>query len=109
MNGTSWRYRLVTGFGAALFSGLLAGPAVANDDFDYHVSGYLREYIGIKLQNSPDILYNGKKLGGAGEINMARSVIRLDLDARYRKIRIKAIARAVHETIRGWRARRGAA
>ena len=99
MKRDNLRNHLLSVGGALFLSGILASPTIFAKPFDYHVSGYLREYIGIKLDNSPDFGSGttGKKVSGAGKVAMARSVLRLDLDAAYRGVRFKAIGRAVHE------------
>ncbi len=59
----------------------------------WSLTGYIREYISINLEDKPDILANGRKLGGAGELNMARSVLLLDGRADYGRIKGTVIGR----------------
>lgn len=84
---------------AGLVSITTPSAAIATP-FDYRISGYLREYLGIKLEDSPDFGRgsSSKELGGAGDLIMARTVLRLDLDAAWGDLILKSIARAVHES-----------
>lgn len=84
--------------GVMLVSGLSSGPiwAAYSNDFaggTFSLTGYIREYLSINLENKPDILANGDKLEGHRDINMARSVLLLDGSADYGRVRVKVIGR----------------
>ena len=74
-------------------------PLASANGFEYNFSGYLREYMAWKLENSPDFGSgsSGKRVGSAGDLIMARTVVRLDFDGSYGDIRLKAIGRLVDE------------
>lgn len=57
------------------------------------LTGYVREYLGVNLENKPDIMANGEKLEGKWDLNMARSVLLLDGKADFGRVRVTAIGR----------------
>lgn len=59
----------------------------------FALTGYIREYLAINLEDKPDIMANGETLGGAGELNMARSVLLLDARADYGRVKGTVIGR----------------
>lgn len=59
----------------------------------FTLTGYVREYLAINLEDKPDIMANGEKLGGAGDLNMARSVLLLDARADYGRVKGTVIGR----------------
>lgn len=67
------------------------------DRLDTHLHGYVREYIGVNLENHPEPDANGKPLGGAGEVSMLRSVLKLDGDLTLGGVKFKAVGRASSE------------
>jgi len=63
----------------------------------YSLTGYIREYLAINLENKPDIMANGEKLEGKWDINTARTVVLLDGQADFGWALFKAIGRSSRE------------
>jgi hypothetical protein len=59
----------------------------------FTLTGYIREYLSLNLENKPDVLANGHKLEGKGRFNMARSVLLLDGRAEFGKVSFTSIGR----------------
>jgi hypothetical protein len=79
-----------------------AAPAMAEYEVDLgggklSVTGYVREYLGLNLENKPDIMSNGKRLNGKWDLNMARSTMLLDTRADFGRARLTAIGRWTRE------------
>lgn len=64
---------------------------------EYSVHGYLREYLSLNLEDKPEPNANGEKIGGAGQLAMARSVLKLEADAKFDAFYLKAIGRFSRE------------
>ena len=64
---------------------------------EYAVHGYLREYLSLNLEDKPEPNAHGADIGGAGQLAMARSVLKLDADAKFDAFYLKAIGRFSRE------------
>ena len=63
--------------------------------FDFH--GYVREYVGVNLQDHPELDKNGNPINGRGQLSMARSTLKLEGTADFKVVKFVAIGRADYE------------
>lgn len=85
-HGRSCKHLLLAGSAAALLG---AGPAVAADDFEWHVTGYARTWMSMNLQDIPETPQSDQ-----GDLSMVRGSLLVDVDARYKQVLFKAVGRA---------------
>lgn len=71
-----------------------ATPALAAE---YALHGYVREYLAINLEDKPEPNHHGDAIGGAGGLAMARTVVKLDADARFDNLYAKVVGRFSRE------------
>lgn len=71
-----------------------ATPALAAE---YALHGYVREYLAINLEDKPEPNHHGDEIGGAGGLAMARTVVKLDADARFDNLYAKVVGRFSRE------------
>lgn len=72
-----------------------ASAGSAKSKFDLH--GYVREYVGVNLQDHPEPDKNGRPIDGRGELSMARSTLKLEGSADFDVVKFVAIGRADYE------------
>lgn len=89
-----------TGLGLLATAVFLGMPVAAMGEYSrdlggatFSVTGYIREYLGINLENKPDVMSNGERLEGKWDINMARTTLLLDTRADFGRVRATAIGR----------------
>lgn len=89
-----------TGFGLLATVAVLGMPVAAMGEYStdfggatFSVTGYIREYLGINLENKPDVMSNGERLEGKWDLNMARTTLLLDTRADFGRARVTAIGR----------------
>lgn len=71
------------------------GAASVQPKFELH--GYVREYVGVNLQDHPEPDKKGRPIDGRGQISMARSTLKLEGSADFDVIKFVAIGRADYE------------
>ncbi len=78
----------------ALSGALVATQAGAAE---YALHGYVREYLSLNLEDKPEPNAHGERIGGAGQLSMARTVLKLDADAKFDSFYVKAVGRFSRE------------
>jgi hypothetical protein len=94
---------------------LLALPALAEFSFGSgsaslgsptgYVRGYVREYLSMNLENQPDLNYaqtNPRRIGGKGELSMARTTLKLDMGMDFGSFQVFAVGRSDREIRTGY-------
>lgn len=76
---------------------LVLGAGRATAAAEYAVHGYLREYLSVNLEDKPEPNAHGEAIGGAGQLAMARTVFKLDADAKFDSFYVKAVGRFSRE------------
>lgn len=84
---TVWNRRATAA--AVALQTLMPATAATVDDLSADLHGYLRQYVGVNLQDHPEPGANGKSIGGAGQLSMLRSVVKLDGDLTVGAVRFK--------------------
>lgn len=90
---------------AAAFAAVVGGPAQGaegeeggsswGEDFSFNLSGYARGWLGVNLQNQPELEAIDKD--SKGKLSMVRGSLLLDADAKTGPVKWKAIGRADRE------------
>jgi len=89
------RLALAAAVAAAMPAVSHAGASWGDDDVSFHLSGYVRGWASLNLEDQPELEAVGKK--SKGKLSMVRGSILLDLDGRTGPIKWKAIGRADKE------------
>lgn len=73
------------------------GTSSPRTTIDAQLHGYFRQYIGWNLEDHPEPDGKGGQIGGAGDISIMRSVVKLDGDINFGKVKLKAVGRVSSE------------
>lgn len=84
-------------FGVGWACVLVLGTGHTATAADYALHGYVREYLSLNLEDKPEPNAHGDATGGAGQLAMVRSVLKLDADARFDSFYVKAVGRFSRE------------
>lgn len=84
-------------FGSVLMALLAGGTAAPAGAGEYALHGYVREYLSVNLEDKPEPNAHGNAIGGAGQLSMARTVLKLDADAKFDLFYVKAVGRFSRE------------
>lgn len=76
---------------------LVLGTGRTTAAAEYALHGYVREYLSVNLEDKPEPNAHGEAIGGAGQLAMARTVFKLDADAKFDSFYVKAVGRFSRE------------